>query len=60
MSPLVLDEILGVFVKTLTSDDKYPVQYCQNLGLPIQMKLSEKGKTFSQFCVNFSGIYIKF
>ena len=41
MSPLVLGETLGVFVNTLTSDGMYPVQYCQNLQLPIQMQLSE-------------------
>ena len=27
----------------------YPVQDCQNLLLPIQMQLSEKRKTFSEF-----------
>ena len=47
MSPLVLGEILGVFVDTLPADDKYPVEYYENLRLPIQMQLSEKGKTFS-------------
>ena len=41
MSPLVLGETLGVFVNTLTSDGMYPVQYCQNLQLSIQMQLSE-------------------
>ena len=49
MSPLVIGEILGVFVNTLTADGKYPVQGCENLQLPIQMQLSEKRKTFSQF-----------
>ena len=51
MSPLVLGEILGVFVKTLTAGDMYPVQGCENLQLPIQMQLSEKQKTFPQFFV---------
>ena len=55
MSPLVLGEILGVFVNTLTADGKYPVQGCENLQLPIQMQLSEKRKTFSQFFVPFLG-----
>ena len=49
MSPLVLLEILGVFVKTLTGDPKYSVQDCENLQLPIQMQLSEKQKAFSLF-----------
>ena len=53
MSPLVLGEILGVFVKTLTAGDMYPVQGCENLQLPIQMQLSEKRKTFSEFFVPF-------
>ena len=53
MSPLVLGEILGVFVDTLPADDKYPVEYYENLRLPIQMQLSEKGKPFSEFFVRF-------
>ena len=28
--------------KTLIADDKYSVQDCENLSLPIQMQLSEK------------------
>ena len=64
MSPLVLGEILRVFVNTLTADGKYPVQECQNLQLPIEMQLSEKRKSFSKFLFRFvcsiSGIYIKF
>ena len=51
MSPLVLGEILEVFVNMLIADDKYPVQDCQNLPLPIQMQLYQKYKTFSQFFV---------
>ena len=47
MSPLVLDEMFGVFVNTLTADGKYPVQVCENLQVPIQMQLSEKRETFS-------------
>ena len=30
ISPLVLGETLGVFVKTLTGDGMYPVQGCEN------------------------------
>ena len=51
MSPLVLGEIVGVFVNTLTSDGKYPVQGCENLELPIQTQLSEKRKSFSEVFV---------
>ena len=39
MSPLVKSEISEVFVNTLNADDKYPVRVCENLQLPIQMKL---------------------
>ena len=42
MSPLVLGEILEMFLNTLAADDMYPVQGCENLKLPIQMQLSEK------------------
>ena len=38
MSPLVLGEILGLLVNTLTEDCKYPVADCENLQLPIQMQ----------------------
>ena len=53
MCPLVLGEILGVFVNTLTANDKYPVQDCDNFPLPTQMQLSEKRKTFSEFFAPF-------
>ena len=42
MSHLVLCEILGVFVNTLTTDAKYPVEDGENFPLLIQMQLSEK------------------
>ena len=51
MSSLVLGEILGVFVNTLTADGNYLVPDCENFQLPIEMQLSEKRKTFSQFFV---------
>ena len=53
MSPLLMGEIFGVYVNTLTADGKYPVQYCENLQLPIQMQLSYNWKTFSEFFVPF-------
>ena len=53
ISPLVIGEVLEVFVNALTADDKYPDQDCKNLLLPIQMQLSEKPKTFSEFFVPF-------
>ena len=46
---LVLGKILGLFVNTLTDDDKYCLLYRDNLTQPIQIRLSQKQKTFSQF-----------
>ena len=48
ISPLVLGEILGMFVKTFTANAKYPVQDCENLQLPIQKKTKNK-KDFLNF-----------
>ena len=46
---LVLCKILRLFVNTLTDDDKYSLLYRDNLTQPIQILLSQKRKTFSQF-----------
>ena len=46
---LVLCKILGLFVNTLSEDDKYCLLYKDNLLQPIQILLSQKQKTFSQF-----------
>ena len=53
ISPLVLREILGLYVNTLTANAKYPIQDCENLQLPIQMQLPQKRKSFSEFFVLF-------
>ena len=45
--------MLVVFANTLTPDGKYPVQGCENLQLPLQMQLSEKRSTFSEYFVPF-------
>ena len=46
---LVLCKISGLFLNTLTDDDKYSLLYGDNLTRPIQILLSRKQKTFSQF-----------
>ena len=46
---LVLWKILRLFVDTLTEDDKYCLLNKDNLTEPIQIVLSQKQKTFSQF-----------
>ena len=53
MSQPVWGETLVVFVNKLSADGKYPVQDCENLLLPIEMQLSKKEKSFSQFFVPF-------
>ena len=45
---LVLCKILGLFVNTLTDDDKYSLLYRDNLMQEIQILLSQKPKTFSK------------
>ena len=40
VSPLWKLEILGVFVNTMTADEKYPVRDCENLQFPTQTKSS--------------------
>ena len=48
---LELCKILGLFVNTLTDNDKYSLLYRDNLTEQIQILLSQKPKTFSQlFC----------
>ena len=46
---LVLCKLLRLFVKTLTNDEKYCLLYRDNLRQPIQILLSQKLKTFSEF-----------
>ena len=53
MSGLVLSVVLGVFVNTLTADDKYPAEDCDNLKVSVQMQLSEKRECLSEFFVLF-------
>ena len=46
---LVLCKFLRLLVKTLFDDEKYSLLYRENLTQPIQILLSHKRKTFSQF-----------
>ena len=45
---LVLYKILGLFVNTLTDDNKYSLLYRDNLTQQIEILLSQKPKTFSE------------
>ena len=50
---LVLCKFLRLLVRTLTDDEKYYLLYSENLTQPIQILLSQKQKTFSQFFSEF-------
>ena len=50
---LVLCKILGLFLTTLTDDDKYSLLYGDNLTQPIQILLSQKQKIFFQYFSRF-------
>ena len=52
-SPFWTCQILGLLANTLAADEKYPVLNRDNLTIPIQMQLSQKQKTFSQFFAAF-------
>ena len=46
---LLTSKFLRLLIKTLTTDEKYPVLNRENLTIPFQMQLFQKQKTFSQF-----------
>ena len=52
MSLFVICELLGLFVNTLTANDKYSLRDSQNLPQLIQMHLSNK-KVFRNFLLHF-------
>ena len=49
----MLCKILRLFVNTLPADDKYSLQIRDNLTQPIQILLSQKLNTFSEFFFGF-------
>ena len=49
----MIRKILGLFFNTFTADDKHYLLNRDNLGELIQMQLSQKQKTFSQFSFAF-------
>ena len=51
---LVLCKFLRLLVNTLTDNEEYSLLYRENLTEPIQILLSQKRKTFSQFFYTFS------
>ena len=59
-SLLLTSQILGLLVNTLAVDEMYRVLNRDNLTIPIQMQLSEKQKTFSQFFAAFLKFTLNF
>ena len=57
---LVIHKILRLFVNTLTVDDKHYLLNRDNLTQPIQIQLSQKQKTFSEFFFAFSKSILNF
>ena len=53
MSALVTSEIFRLFVNTLTPDDKDSRRYMQTFWQQVQTSLSQKGKTFFWFFIEF-------
>ena len=49
----MIHKILRLFVNTLTVNDKHYLLNRDNLPQPIQMQLSQKQKTFSEFFFAF-------
>ena len=52
-SLLLTCKILGLLFNTLAADEKNPVLHRDNLTIPVQMQLSQKENTFSQFLSEF-------
>ena len=50
---LVIDKFLRLFVNTLPPDEKFYLLNRDNLAQPIQMQLSQKQETFSEFSFAF-------
>ena len=52
----MISKILGLFVNTLTADDKYSLLNRQTLLQHIQRQLSQKKEIFSQFFLHFANL----
>ena len=57
---LVICKISRLFPNTLSPDGKYSLPNRDNLTQPIQMQLSKKQNTFSQFFLWISEMHVKF
>ena len=59
-SLLLICQILGPLVNTLAADERYPVLNRDDLSVGIQIQLSQKQKTFSQFFAAFLKFSLNF
>ena len=59
-SLLVTCKILGLLLKILAADEKYPVLNRDNLTIPIQMQLSQRQITFFAFFAKFFQFRLNF
>ena len=57
---LVISEILGLVVNTLTSNYEYAGNHRDDLALPVHMLLSQKRKTFCRFFIAFFDSALRF
>ena len=53
MGLLLIYQILGLLLNTLAAQEKYLLLNKDNTTIPIQMQLSQKQKTFSEFFASF-------
>ena len=60
MSFFVICEIVGLFVETLTANDKYSLCNSENLPQLIQMQLSKKQIIFCEIFAQFLNIWSRF
>ena len=59
-SLLLTYQISSLLVTTVAADEKYPVLNRDNLTIPIQILLSQKQKTFSEFFATFLKFILSF
>ena len=53
MSLLLIFEILGILVNTLTTDERYSLRNSEKLPQPIHMQLCNEQIIFPQFLVQY-------
>ena len=52
----MISKILGMFINTLTADEKYSIPKKDNLTQPIQMQLSKKQNVFLNLFLDSSNL----